>query len=385
MKREPADLLSSEALDIMKELSDTFDTMRLERLLGRGFLLSQALDKWLARSIWIVSRTDDEYPVRIKSRLKDSAPSILYGCGDPVILSTGGLAIVGSRKVDEELVEYTRSVGWLAARSNRTVVSGGARGIDQSAMGGALEAGGQVIGVLSENLIRSVLSRELREYLVNNQLVLVSPYDPSASFNVGNAMNRNKLIYALGDAALVVSSDFQKGGTWTGAVEQLDKMHYVPVYVRSAGEIGKGLKALRDRGAISWPEPQSPDELSEVFNIKTKLFSEYDEMDSAADETGQGLFVAEEQTAFDESSKQTGANEKSTGQEGPTFSKMKEVILKMEMPKTETEVAAELQASKKQTKEWLTRLVNEGFLIKKQNPVRYYKQVETQRNFLSDI
>src|SRR5260370_3099961 len=48
-----------------------------------------------------------------------------------------------------------------------------------------------------------------------------------------NQMRRNKLIYALADAALVVNSDYEKGGTWAGAVEQLEKLHLVPMYVRT--------------------------------------------------------------------------------------------------------------------------------------------------------
>ncbi len=53
-----------------------------------------------------------------------------------------------------------------------------------------------------------------------------------------------KLIYALADAALVVSSDYEKGGTWAGAVEQLEKLQFVPVYVRSNGfeQLGSGGK-----------------------------------------------------------------------------------------------------------------------------------------------
>ena len=170
-QREPADLLEPEAFDLLEELQNRFDRGRLSRLLERGFLLTQALDKWQTRSIWVISRADHEYPTRVKSRLKEFAPPVLYGCGDSTILNTVGLAIVGSRKVDDTLVEYTESIGRLAAHSNHTVVSGGARGIDQSAMDGALQAGGQVIGVLAENLSRLVLSRDLREYLMNNQLV----------------------------------------------------------------------------------------------------------------------------------------------------------------------------------------------------------------------
>ena len=92
---------------------------------------------------------------------------------------------------------------------------------------------------------------------MDGQLVLISPYDPSAGFNVGHAMQRNKLIYALADAALVVSSDYEKGGTWAGAVEQLEKLRLVPVYVRSNGETGKGLEALRRKGALPWPNPET--------------------------------------------------------------------------------------------------------------------------------
>jgi len=268
-RREPANLLGPEAFDIMDEVRGVFDIGRLNRLLERGFLLTQALDKWQTRSIWVISRADHEYPTRIKSRLKESAPPVLYGCGDSTILNTGGLAIVGSRKVNEILVEYTEGIGRLAARSNHTVISGGARGIDQSAMGSALQAGGQVIGVLAENLNRLVLSRDFREYSMNNQLVLISPYDPSAGFNVGHAMQRNKIIYALADTALVVSSDLRKGGTWAGAIEQLEKFRFVPVYVRSNGEPEKSLKVLQDKGALAWPNPSAPATFTEVINTET--------------------------------------------------------------------------------------------------------------------
>lgn len=76
---------------------------------------------------------------------------------------------------------------------------------------------------MADSLERAALNREHRNLLMDERLVLISPCDPSAGFNVGHAMQRNKLIYALADAALVVSSDYEKGGTWAGAVEQLEK------------------------------------------------------------------------------------------------------------------------------------------------------------------
>ena len=265
MQCEPADLLSQESVNLYRACQDVVDAKRMQSLLGRGFLLSQVVEHWQARAVWVVSRADAAYPRRIKARLRDSAPALLYGCGDVNVLETGGLAVVGSRHVDNELIDYTMAAGQLAARAGRTVISGGAKGIDQAAMRGALEAGGKVIGVLAERLEKSAMNREHRNQIIDGRLVLISPYDPGAGFNVGHAMQRNKLIYALGDASLVVSSDINKGGTWAGATEQLDKLKLVPVYVRSTGVSSKGLDALRSKGALPWPEPHSADAFDAVF------------------------------------------------------------------------------------------------------------------------
>jgi DNA processing protein len=209
--------MSTDAGDLLRACQQVIDESGLQRLLGRGFLLSQVIERWQARAIWVISRADTDYPRRLKARLREDAPAILYGCGDIRLLEAGGLAIVGSRHVDAPLIDYSTAVGHLVARAGRTVVSGGAKGIDQAAMRGALEAGGKVSGVLADSLERATMNRDHRNLLLEGQLVLISPYDPSVGFNVGNAMQRNKLIYALADASLVVSSDLNKGGTWAGA------------------------------------------------------------------------------------------------------------------------------------------------------------------------
>jgi len=267
IQRQPADLVSPDASELLRACQLVIEEARLQRLLGRGFLLSQVIERWQARAIWVISRADDQYPRRLKARLREDSPAVLYGCGDIGLLDSGGMAVVGSRHVDESLIDYTMAVGKLAARAHRTLVSGGAKGIDQAAMRGALEAGGKVSGVLADSLEKTTMNRENRNLLLDGQLVLISPYDPGAGFNVGNAMQRNKLIYALADASLVVSSDLNKGGTWTGAVEQLDKLKFVPVYVRSTGESSVGLEALRSKGAIPWPNPQDADAFEGVFDV----------------------------------------------------------------------------------------------------------------------
>ena len=261
VQRSPGDLLTADADGLLRQCQGIVDGDRLRKLLGRGFLLSQAVERWQARAIWVVTSADASYPHRFKERLKEDAPAVLYGCGEAPILEMGGLAVVGSRNATPELLAYTERIGQLAAHAQQTVVSGGARGIDQASMRGALESGGTAAGMLADSLERAALNREYRSPLMESQLVLVSSYDPMAGFNVGNAMQRNKLIYALADAALVISSDYQKGGTWAGAVEQLTKLRLVPVFVCSRGDIEKGLQELQNMGALPWPNPSNAEDL----------------------------------------------------------------------------------------------------------------------------
>ena len=381
-QQQPADLLVPDTVGLLGECQPLIDNNRLKHLLARGFLLSQAVERWQSRAIWVVSRADAEYPRRLKTRLKDDAPPILYGCGDATILDTGGLAVVGSRHVDDALVKYTEGIGQLAAKARRTLFSGGARGIDQAAMRGALEAGGKVAGILADSLERAVLDRENRNLLMDGQLVLISPYDPIAGFNVGHAMQRNKLIYALADAALVVSSDYKKGGTWAGAVEQLDKLRLVPVYVRSDGETDKGLDALRRKGALPWPNPETPEALAVV------PLTEVSSKKPAALQSELFFSIHEEPKSYEISENLSPINDSSLllSVESPLapadelFAKVRELLGKMKTPKTDAEVAADLQVSKSQAKEWLQRLVKEGVMEKHTKPVRY--GLKSQRSLL---
>ena len=267
--RQPADLLEADINQVLGDRHHILDQNRLKRLLDRGFLLSQVIERWQTRAIWVISRTDDTYPQKLKVRLKKDSPIVLYGCGDREILNSGGLAVVGSRNVNDSLIEYTQEIGRLAAKARQTIVSGAARGIDRAAMSGALEAGGKVTGVLADSLEQTAMTREHRNLLLEGQLVLISPYDPNAGFNAGHAMQRNKVIYALADAALVVNADINKGGTWAGAIEQLEKLRLVPIYVRSTGEPSEGLEALKAKGAMPWPNPADANDLDAVFQPDT--------------------------------------------------------------------------------------------------------------------
>ncbi|HOH08842.1 MAG TPA: DNA-processing protein DprA [bacterium] len=372
---QPADLLTEELHALSDKLESIVNPERLQSLLGRGFQLSQAVEHWQSRAIWVLSRADAEYPKVLKVRLKEDSPAVLYGCGNKNLLDSGGLAVVGSRHVDDSLIEYTENIGRLAARSSLTIISGGARGIDQAAMRGALENGGRVIGVLADSLKRAALNRENRSYLMEERLVLISPYDPAAGFHVGTAMQRNKLIYAFADAALVVSSDFQKGGTWTGAIEQLEKLHLTTLYVRSGSDTGQGLNALRQKGALPWPEPITPEELQELVSLQRAPAQILDNQPELALGVHEELIpeyktALQNQTIVSSAVKQIPSG--STTGEDEQYQLVRSKVAELVIPKTAAEIALELQLSPKEISKWLDRLVKEKVLVKKGKPAKYF-------------
>ncbi len=150
---------------------------------------------------------------------------------------------------------------WLRRQdANDAVLSGLARGVDQVAMAGALDVEGVVIGVPAEGITKASRDSEIRRRVHQGELCIASPYAPGAPFQAGNAMGRNKIIYALSHVTFVVSSDEGSGGTWAGAKEALDR-HYAPVAVWAGAGAKDGNHALIHRGA------RAITDLTQLFEI----------------------------------------------------------------------------------------------------------------------
>jgi len=248
------------------------DESRLEVLLGRGTQLGFAVENWQRNGIWVISRSDADYPVRYKKHLKEKAPPLLFGVGERSLLHGGGLAMVGSRNVDAMGEAFTRDVATCCAQNSMPVVSGGARGVDQVSMESALAAGGTSIGIMADNLLKKSLGKNFRKAIAAKRLLLISPYHPEAPFRGWAAMGRNKLIYAMADFALVVSSDHKKGGTWAGATEEMKRDVSIPVFVRIDDKTPKGNQKLLDAGAVQWPSILSSKNLNSLLHATAQSF-----------------------------------------------------------------------------------------------------------------
>jgi predicted Rossmann fold nucleotide-binding protein DprA/Smf involved in DNA uptake len=393
-KYRPKDLLNG---DLLTQISkDTqLDKDRLESLLGRGVQLGFSVEEWNRNGIWVISRSDAEYPKRYKEHLKEKSPPLLFGVGNKHLLQGGGLAVVGSRNVDKAGELFTQQVANQCAKENMPIVSGAARGVDQFSMTAALDSGGTSIGIVAENLLKKSLERSARHAISDGRLLLISPYHPNARFTVGTAMGRNQLIYAMADFALIVSADYNKGGTWTGAKEELRRNNAKPVFVRISDNIPEGNSKIIDLGALKWPSKIE----GNIYNILTELSARQNnepliepKADRSSSSTENKIGIAETdinkkipqqieskpvtqtiQGAVD--SIQTDDNKQTTLDKKPD-EKLYEVVIEMikgvlETPKKPEDIANILGITKNQANLWLKRAEEEHIVTKETRPIRY--------------
>ena len=407
----PADLLTDVGRVQLQAVHDAkLERKRVDFLLGRGTAMALALERWSRGGLWVISRGDAEFPKRLKRHLKHAAPPLLYGAGKKELLDMGGLAIIGSRDATDDALEFTREVAATCAREGMGVVSGGARGVDVAAMQGSSEAGGYTIGVLANDLLKISVNRQNRQGLQEGRLVLVSPFYPEAGFNAGNAMGRNKYIYALSDRALVIDSARGSGGTWEGALENLAQQ-WVPLFVRTPGN-GPGNAALVERGGIaSTFSPGHGDRLLEFFernepSIKrvsesalpqqsllsaAEKESVYESGDPMAKSTAEGASIeelvvstqnhsvtapADMATAVTVAETVAVSTPASVGFVPPPLDMYVDFLTKLALvlqggPLSEDEVSERLGLERGQARAWLKKTVESGLVEKLLKPVRY--------------
>ncbi|MCX9539657.1 DNA-protecting protein DprA [Vibrio cholerae] len=396
-KLSPADLLDNNKKALLSNWRDPKNDVtqeRVESLLKRGHSMALALEKWSRSGLWVITRADKEsYPKRLLHQLGNQAPPVLYGCGDKALLKAGGIAVVGSRNASLADLAYAEQVGSKAASAGLGTVSGGARGVDESSMLGAMNAGGTVVGILADSLLKASTSAKYRSGLMNGNVVLVSPFNPEAGFNRFNAMDRNKYIYCLADTSLVVHSG-AKGGTWEGAIQNLKK-GWVPTWVKQTQDSTAGNAGIVAAGA-SWCSENIADldvqsllvsnTISNVNN-QTDLFSqpqvdlftqpnEIPQRESNDDLVVEDGF--EKKTKNNDVLSQTKESVSPTKAEPEIVSKDRFYQLFVQFlqtvaiePISESELVEVSELNKGQVKVWLSLALEQNLVTKLTRPIRY--------------
>ncbi len=212
-------------------------------------IMQQQFSQWTRQGIGLIHRDDADYPAIWRERFGSTAPVIVWYAGNLALANHIGLAVTGSRSLTEDEEAYASRLGHECARQQITLISGYANGADQLTMFSALAEDGNVVGILSQGLLGVVGQARVRKPLQNGQLLLLSPYHPSAEFQATQALARNRLIYGMGKWAIAISSQEGTGGTWRGALECMVQK-CPPLFVRSDQPISDGNAALLAMGAL---------------------------------------------------------------------------------------------------------------------------------------
>lgn len=164
---------------------------------------------------WILLPCDDaRFPSRVK-QLPD-CPSVLAVRGDPLHLSKGGVAIVGSRRPSGYGVHMAREIAGPFARLGYPIISGLARGIDATAHLSALEAGGPTIAVMGTgpDQVYPKEHGKLAERIAA-QGALVTEFPPGTPPLKHHFPQRNRIIAAMATVVVVVEAGIPSGSVIT--------------------------------------------------------------------------------------------------------------------------------------------------------------------------
>lgn len=167
-----------------------------------------------------ISRINQAYPQILRQRLGEDAPGCLWYKGNPEILENRCISLVGSRELQPDNMAFAREAGRQAALQGYVLVSGNARGADRAAQESCLAAGGQVVSIVADSLEKCP---------IDPNILYISEDSYETGFSAQRALSRNRLIHAMGALTLVVQSRLEKGGTWSGTVQNLHRC-WSPVF-----------------------------------------------------------------------------------------------------------------------------------------------------------
>jgi predicted Rossmann fold nucleotide-binding protein DprA/Smf involved in DNA uptake len=272
---------------------------------------------------------------------------------------------------------------------------------------------------MADSLLKSISSSKYRRHLQNNNLALISSFNPEAGFSTGNAMQRNKYIYCMSQAAIAVHSG-TSGGTWTGANENLSK-GWTPLWTKHSSDPDSGNQLLVKAGAYLIQDSIDQIEIADLIGRSADVHRYFVEV-SEVNEIAQSTHSSESHHFIDSKDLQSNldilninspqkvsesheklvseqveqksepANDSTTITQGnePVLDTSKFDFYEFFLTKVASWCSAkscdleELESlsgvSKPQLTTWVKRAVQEGHLVKQSRPVKYLWSSSQQSN-----
>jgi len=172
----------------------------------------EAIERSERMGIRILSHRSQGYP-NVLSKIPD-APALLHVRGNISAISADSVAVVGTRRPTKYGRARARSISVELARTELTIVSGLAEGIDTEVHESVLEVDATTVAVLAHGLdkVSPACNSDLAKKIVDGNGALVSEYQIGMRPYKGTFIDRDRIQSGLSLAVFVIETK-EDGGT----------------------------------------------------------------------------------------------------------------------------------------------------------------------------
>jgi DNA processing protein len=206
-------------------------------------------NKMMAAGARLITVADPAYPVRLREIF--DPPLILFAIGRVELLSSHGIAVVGTRRASPYGLAVAERLSADLAKAGLTIISGMARGIDTAAHKAALSEDGGTVAVLGcgVDILYPADNRRLYQEIARNGL-LISEFPMGAPAYPQNFPIRNRIVSGTSLGVLIIEGAQYSGSSITAklAMEQGREVFAVPGNITSKMSWGPNL-LIKEGGA----------------------------------------------------------------------------------------------------------------------------------------
>ncbi len=159
-----------------------------------------------------IDRLDNNFPQLLKN-IKNPPQILFYKGNHNLLNSINNITVIGSRRASEYGLNKSYEVSYNISSKGYNIVSGLARGCDEKAHKGCLDANKNTISVLAGGLdkIYPLENTQLVEDILNKNGCIVSEYPIGYQYFKNNFIERDRIQSGLSVGVLVVETSLKSG------------------------------------------------------------------------------------------------------------------------------------------------------------------------------